>query len=144
MRKLAELLTFMILTSAVSACALAPEGSQSQDTLQPDESETVQKEVRSCTSAISGGAAVATSCFNSGSPALLSIKDEKCDGHSVYVIYQINGNHEIRLENSAGCGHTAYVGLQSGSFTIQYKACLDRQFQGDICSRPITDFNIID
>lgn len=137
MRKIADLFIFVILASTASACALDPEDNQ------PDESDVSSQLLTSCKSVFTnnGSTLAATACFNdggSGAPSL-AVKDEKCDGHSVYATYQVNNGSVVRLENSAGCGNIVAVTFSNTSFNIAYKICVDIQFSGDPCSATVFD-----
>lgn len=84
------------------------------------------------------GAAV---CFARGTPAHLILDDTACDGHGVYVLYRVNAGAEKRANNSSGCGNRATIAVQSGSFNIQYRVCVDIQLGGDRCSAFVFDHN---
>lgn len=76
-----------------------------------------------------------------GGRAWIDLYDAKCDAHSVYVEYQINGGGTQRHTNSGGCGSTSGVNLRTGYFAIVYRACVDVQLGSDPCSRWVSDHN---
>jgi len=139
--------------------ATADEGEDKRvesESAQPNEGDMVPKEeasspmdlaiplaANSCIAASTSGTVAARACFNrgTGAGASIDLTDVKCDAHSVYVLYTINTNNQVRKENSSGCHTTLHIPLQRGSFQIQYKTCVDIQLAPDICSNIVFDHN---
>jgi hypothetical protein len=75
-------------------------------------------------------------------PDHLHVKDNKCDGRSVYAKYKL---HEPstgwrRFDNDEGCGHIAIDVVQVGrSRYIEYLVCTNIRFGRDRCSSSILE-----
>jgi hypothetical protein len=66
------------------------------------------------------------------------LRDSRCDGHSVYAQYRLNGGATQRVDHSAGC-NTERDWSVPGTGTIQYRACTNIQLGADSCSSWRTD-----
>lgn len=78
-----------------------------------------------------------------GNKAWFDVYDAKCDASPVYVQYKINGSLKSNYHtNDGGCDTTAGFNLQTGSFTIEYRACVDDSIiLNDTCSAWKKDHN---
>jgi len=67
-----------------------------------------------------------------------TLRDSRCDAHSVYANYRLNGGATQRVDHSGGC-NTERSWTVSGTGTIQYRACTNIQAGPDQCSSWIND-----
>ena len=73
--------------------------------------------------------------------AWFDVADAKCDAHSVYVEYQIDGGNSQKKENKGGCGTTRGYNLRTGYFAIVYRTCVNDTFGNHPCSVWRADHN---
>ncbi|MGI5268555.1 hypothetical protein ACQEUU_05345 [Nonomuraea sp. CA-218870] len=79
-----------------------------------------------------------------GNNAWFDLYDAKCDAEPVYVYwkYVTDGLSKWNTNsNDGGCNTTAGFNLKSGSFTIEYKVCVDDGVFSDTCSGTVRDRN---
>jgi hypothetical protein len=99
--------------------------------------------------AVTDGTRAAEVWFNKSTPgthankAWFDLLNAKCDAHSVYVEYRINGDPPEREPNDGGCDNPKGINLLADHFTIQYRVCVDMQFRPDVCADDWTyDINL--
>ena len=70
------------------------------------------------------------------------LQDTACDGNPVYINWRwgSSSSNPNRIQYNAGCGHAQYFGLTpaSGTRTITFRTCVDKQDAPDSCSGWIT------
>lgn len=153
---------FAILASSIPACVagqdsagLADDGSGTESSA-PDDAlaqDSTASELSITPHAASthsivftSGTRAAEAWYNrsGGDPACsgpcLALLDAKCDGHQVYVDYEIDGVHQKPFSNNGGCGSMNRRSLP-GIYNIKYRVCVDIQLGSDVCDNFVFDHN---